>query len=288
MEVQEFLKKCGLEQYTEAFLAEGFDQLRSLFEITESDLVALDVKRGHRRLIQREINAIKGSPFTPPFSLSIGANENPFMNLTGADPRAPNLFAKNLISSTPPNGNQKIFFMNPKLPIAPLKSSPPSTESNSNKRRYRRHPKPDKNAPEKPPSAYVMFSNKVRAEFKDQNMSFTDMAKIVGDRWKSLSPEEKEDVDQCAAKAKQEYTEALEAYKKTPEYKEYQEYLVEFRAKSSSCVRPVGRPRKHPKPDEIDNSVPSDDTNADDLIYHDTSSGRSVDHSSWPAIVPSC
>ncbi|ORX96274.1 HMG-box [Basidiobolus meristosporus CBS 931.73] len=183
-----------------------------------------------------------------------------------------------------------MFFANPKVPIAPLKPSPPSIENNSNKRRYRRHPKPDKNAPEKPPSAYVMFSNKIRGEFKDQNMSFTEMAKVVGDRWKTLSPEEREEVEQCASKAKQEYLEALETYKKTPEYHEYQEYLIEFRAKSSSCVRPVGRPRKHPKLDEMDN-VTSDDSNglvsADDLLYQDAS-GRDVDHNGWPAIVPSC
>ncbi|KAK9761947.1 hypothetical protein K7432_012757 [Basidiobolus ranarum] len=211
------------------------------------------------------------------------------MNLTGSDPRTSNFLAKNL-TPTSSMGNQKIFFVNPKIPIAPLKSSPPSIESNSNKRRYRRHPKPDRNAPEKPPSAYVMFSNKIRTEFKDQNMSFTDMAKVVGDRWKSLSPEEKDLVDQSAANAKQEYLEALESYKKTPEYQEYQEYLIDFRAKSSSCVRPVGRPRKHPKLDEVDN-VTSDDSNglltADDLLYHDAS-GRAVDHNSWSAIVPSC
>src|SRR5882757_7763872 len=41
------------------------------------------------------------------------------------------------------------------------------------KRKYRRHPKPDENAPERPPSAYVIFSNKVREEVKDQNLSFT-------------------------------------------------------------------------------------------------------------------
>ncbi|KAG1240362.1 hypothetical protein G6F68_017737 [Rhizopus microsporus] len=60
------------------------------------------------------------------------------------------------------------------------------------KRKYHRHPKPDTNAPVKPPSAYVMFSNDIRAELKQQNRSFTDLAKIIGDRWKSISAEEKE------------------------------------------------------------------------------------------------
>lgn len=39
-------------------------------------------------------------------------------------------------------------------------------------------------APEKPPSAYVTFSNDVREDVKDK--SFTEIARIVGDRWKQL------------------------------------------------------------------------------------------------------
>jgi HMG (high mobility group) box len=87
------------------------------------------------------------------------------------------------------------------------------------KRKYRRHAKADKNAPIKPPSAYVMFSNQVRSELKDYNMSFTDLAKIVGDRWKSISSEEKEQYDGTALKAKEEYLEALAKYEQTDEHK---------------------------------------------------------------------
>jgi len=87
------------------------------------------------------------------------------------------------------------------------------------KRKYRRHAKADKNAPIKPPSAYVMFSNQVRSELKDYNMSFTDLAKIVGDRWKSISPEEKEQYDRTALNAKEEYLEALSKYEQTDDHK---------------------------------------------------------------------
>lgn len=86
------------------------------------------------------------------------------------------------------------------------------------KRRYRRHPKPDKNAPVKPQSAYIMFSNDVRAEMKGQNITFSDMAKVVGDRWKNLSHAEKQRYERTAAKAKDKYLLEMEKYRQTDQY----------------------------------------------------------------------
>lgn len=87
------------------------------------------------------------------------------------------------------------------------------------KRRYRRHPKPDKNAPPKPPSAYVMFSNHARSKIKDQNLTFSDIAKIIGEQWKHLSSEEKQAYERPAMQAKDEYLVRLEQYRQTQEYK---------------------------------------------------------------------
>lgn len=87
------------------------------------------------------------------------------------------------------------------------------------KRKYHRHAKPDNNAPLKPPSAYVMFSNDVRSELKQQNKSFTDLAKIIGDRWKNISPTEKEMYESNALKAREDYFKKLEEYHKTEEYR---------------------------------------------------------------------
>ncbi|KAK9767625.1 hypothetical protein K7432_002434 [Basidiobolus ranarum] len=239
MEVSEFLRKCKLEQYIDTFISEGFDQLKSLLEITESDLAAMDVKRGHRRLLQREIASVRGVPSSHPIGLPLVSSDGTFLSMSDA-----------AMSSLP------MHQLSPN-------SGDMSPDANGNKRKYRRHPKPDKNAPEKPPSAYVMFSNKVRNELKDQNMSFTEIAKIVGDRWKSISPEEKDEVERSAAKAKEEYYESLRTYKETEEYKEYQSYLEDFRKKSGSCVRPVGRPRKHPKTE--------DSPDASSVLQHPTS-----------------
>lgn len=47
------LLKLGLGEYAPRFIAEGFERWDVLMDATESDFAALDVKRGHRRIIQR-------------------------------------------------------------------------------------------------------------------------------------------------------------------------------------------------------------------------------------------
>jgi hypothetical protein len=109
------------------------------------------------------------------------------------------------------------------------------------KRKYRRHPKPDDNAPERPPSAYVIFSSKVREEVKDKSLSFTQIAKLVGDRWQKLNPTSKEPFEAQANAAKERYNIQLSAYRKTDMYEEYMQYLSEFKAKH-------GQPSEHKRP----------------------------------------
>lgn len=112
------------------------------------------------------------------------------------------------------------------------------SEFTRSKRKYRRHAKADKNAPVKPPSAYVMFSNQVRSELKDYNMSFTDLAKIVGDRWKSITPDEKEVYERTATKAKEEYLDALAKYEKTDEHKVVCTTLWKTFSHTNVCLSP--------------------------------------------------
>lgn len=106
-----------------------------------------------------------------------------------------------------------------------------SQSSGQEKRKYRRHPKPDEYAPEKPPSAYVLFSNKIREEVKNDNLSFTEIARLVGDRWQKLGPSQKEPFESHAASLKETYNLQLLEYKKTEHYKEYMQYLADFKAK---------------------------------------------------------
>ena len=123
------------------------------------------------------------------------------------------------------------------------RSSGPPLET---KRKYRRHPKPDENAPDRPPSAYVIFSNKIREEVKDQNLSFTQIAKLVGDRWQKLDSAGKEPFETQASTVKERYNNQLSAYRKTDEFKDYMAYLTDFRAKHGQTAE-AKRPKLEPE-----------------------------------------
>lgn len=87
------------------------------------------------------------------------------------------------------------------------------------KRKYRRHPKRDKNAPKRPPSAYIMFSNDMRAKINNKSKTFSEMAKTIGEEWKKLDPNKKQAYELEAMKAKNAYQVAMQQYRKTSEYK---------------------------------------------------------------------
>lgn len=111
------------------------------------------------------------------------------------------------------------------------------------KRKYKRHPKPDDNAPERPPSAYVLFSNAIREEIKGQDLSFTDIAKLVGQRWQSLSAAEREPFESKAASLKETFNQELAEYKKTEQYRDYSQYLADFKAKHGGTSGDGKRPK---------------------------------------------
>ena len=98
------------------------------------------------------------------------------------------------------------------------------------KRVYRHHPRPDLNAPQRPYAAYVMFSNHVREELKGQSMPFTEISKLVGDKWQALPVAEKEQWKQLAATPWEEYKQELAAYQQTEDYRKYEQYVADFKA----------------------------------------------------------
>ncbi|KAI1827957.1 hypothetical protein F4861DRAFT_535392 [Xylaria intraflava] len=188
--------ELGISQYLDIFIDQGFDSWDTILDITESDLDALGVKLGHRRKLQRRIANYRG--VAPDASLALTAR--PSIEEARHD--------SNRADFGRPNG---------KIPPTIIK------------RKYRRHPKPDENAPERPPSAYVLFSNKMRDDLKGQNLTFTEIAKLVGENWQNLDPTEKEPYERQANDTKGKYNHELNKYKKTDSYRKYNEYLQEFR-----------------------------------------------------------
>ena len=64
-------------------------------------------------------------------------------------------------------------------------------------------------------------------------MTFTEIAKHVGENWQGLTAAEREPFETQAQLAKDKYNQDLSEYKKTDEYKQYMVYLQEFKAKHS-------------------------------------------------------
>lgn len=73
-----------------------------------------------------------------------------------------------------------------------------------------------------------------RESLKGQNLSFAEIAKLVGQNWQALSTEQREAYELEASTAKQIYNEELSEYKKTDSYREYKQYLADFKAKQDS------------------------------------------------------
>ncbi|KFZ02250.1 hypothetical protein V500_00336 [Pseudogymnoascus sp. VKM F-4518 (FW-2643)] len=194
-----------LAQYLDSFLEQGFDTWDTILDITESDLEALGVKLGHRRRLQRKIAATRGIRHAESLASLKRSSSDLDDKLSEEGKGVPKLRS---------NGKDGSFSMQP-----------------SKKRKYQRHPKPDENAPARPRSAYVIFSNKMREDLEGKSLSFTETAKLVGKKWQHLAPSEKEPYEQQGFAAKEKFTTELAEYRKTKSYKTYSEYLLEFNAK---------------------------------------------------------
>ncbi|KAI9652495.1 MAG: hypothetical protein M1831_006764 [Alyxoria varia] len=236
-EFSQVLLKLGMSDYEERFVTEGFDNWQTLSDITEADLIELDVKLGHRRKLQRAIAEDRGQASHRPIKGQSGA-----LNAAGES-------AESREGSGAENG--------------PDGHWEGRNSYNRPKRKYKRHPKvrdspaveeiltrtfadwsqPDLNAPERPASAYVLFSNHVREEYQNVEVSFTAMAKIVGEKWQTLESEDRAKFEHRAAADKEQYRTALAEYKKTPEFAEYQEYVKVFKQRNND-----GKKGRYPAP----------------------------------------
>ncbi|KAJ4987173.1 HMG box protein [Stagonosporopsis vannaccii] len=211
-DLKERLARLGLAQYSEVFVTEGFDTWETVLDITESDLSHLNVKLGHRRKLQRAIAESRGQSSDRPLTIATARGASAEGSYRSDD------------SATEGKAKQTA-------------AAGDGSTGTSTKRKYRRHPKPDENAPERPPSAYVIFSNQVRELLKGQDLSFTEIAKVVGERWQVLPAEEREACERQANSAKEKYYAGLAEYKKTAQYEAYQKYLEEFRAKHNAPTK---------------------------------------------------
>lgn len=77
----------------------------------------------------------------------------------------------------------------------------------------------------------------MREDLKGQNLTFTEIAKLVGENWQNLNREEKEPFERQAHEAKERYNRELADYKKTAEYRKYCDYLHDFRKRQAAQLQ---------------------------------------------------
>ncbi|GAA5862053.1 hypothetical protein JCM3774_006153 [Rhodotorula dairenensis] len=75
-------------------------------------------------------------------------------------------------------------------------------------------PKKDPNAPKRPLSAYMLFSQDKRAEVKEEkpDVSFGEIGKILGAKWKEADENERKPYEDKAAAEKVRYEKEKAAY----------------------------------------------------------------------------
>ncbi|CAI9097073.1 OLC1v1033375C1 [Oldenlandia corymbosa var. corymbosa] len=108
------------------------------------------------------------------------------------------------------------------------KKKPKTTEPKVKKGKQSKNP----NAPKRPPTAFFIFMDDFRKSFKEQNpdnKSVSVVAKEGGEKWKSMTEEEKQPYVEKAAELKAEYTKALESQNDSTEVENDEEVEKEIK-----------------------------------------------------------
>ena len=82
--------------------------------------------------------------------------------------------------------------------------------------------------------SYANLYVEIREELRPHKLSFTEIAKRVGERWQELRRDQKERYESQASSAKEAYNAELAKYKRTSQYRDYMQYLADFKARNSS------------------------------------------------------
>lgn len=110
----------------------------------------------------------------------------------------------------------------------------------------------DENAPKRALSSYMMWSQSAREQLAKEVGNDVEgreksvaIMKLAGVKWGEMSDGDKEKWDAKSAKAKKKYTKAMDAYKETDEYAEFQKMKAKHNNKSA--LKAVKEPEDKPK-----------------------------------------
>eukprot|EP00980_Cylindrotheca_fusiformis_P022844 scaffold9841_cov102-Cylindrotheca_fusiformis.AAC.1 len=86
-------------------------------------------------------------------------------------------------------------------------------EDHRPRRKNKRGPK-DPAAPKRPSGAYVFFTNDMRPKVLSEypGIKFVELGKVLGERWRALSPDEKKQYEQLAAEDKVRFQMEMQQY----------------------------------------------------------------------------
>lgn len=89
-------------------------------------------------------------------------------------------------------------------------------EDNRPRKRSKRGPK-DPSAPKRASGAYVFFTNEMRPKVCTEypGIKFVDLGKVLGERWRALTPEEKKRYEDMAAEDKIRFQMEMQQYTST-------------------------------------------------------------------------
>jgi len=92
-----------------------------------------------------------------------------------------------------------------------------SSQSIGSQRKFKKPQIKDPNAPKRPNTAYILFSNEIRADTKAANphANQKEIVTLIGQKWKALSREEKKVYEDRYFADKERYDEELRAYRAT-------------------------------------------------------------------------
>jgi hypothetical protein len=91
---------------------------------------------------------------------------------------------------------------------------PKAAKGRSGKAEKKGRAKKDPNAPKRGLSAYMFFANEQRDNVREENpgVSFGQVGKILGERWKALSDKQRAPYEAKAAADKKRYEDEKQAY----------------------------------------------------------------------------
>lgn len=106
-------------------------------------------------------------------------------------------------------------------------------------KKYKKKAPKDKSAPKRALSAFFLFSrdNRERAKTEVGSNSVALIGKQMGLWWKAVTVEEKAKYAALNVKEKERYAAALEEYKKTEDYTNFQEKMDEYRHNKKEAMK---------------------------------------------------